>query len=158
MAGGFKFGGVDQGEQVTVPVEERTVHPGLAGDAANADRGAVLRGVFDRVGDALAPAVGASLAPAAHGGDHPAPHGRTSGSGWRIFGRPSMTVRPRRTTVTASSIWVRSSGVRSPGDQASDPADLLFGRHGFRAGPVIGLEGGHQPIAAAEPVSKCVLR
>jgi hypothetical protein len=35
------LGGVDEGEQVAVAVEEGAVDPGLPGDAAHADRRAV---------------------------------------------------------------------------------------------------------------------
>lgn len=99
-----------------------------------------------------------------HGGDHGSLQGLTSGSGWPTRGMPSITGRLRRTSATASSIWARSSSDRQvvqvsldPVDQAADAADFLFGGHGLAAGPAVGLEGRHEPLAAAEQIREVTL-
>jgi hypothetical protein len=60
------FGGVELFEQVAVAVEEAAVHCGGAGDAGDADLGAVAAGLVDRGDDALAAARGVGLAPGAY--------------------------------------------------------------------------------------------
>jgi len=86
------FGGVDEGEQVAVAVEEGAVGAGLQGDAAHADRGAVLGGAVDGALDALAAR-------------------RPSAMTVPMRGMPSITLRLRRTTATASPIRACSSPV-----------------------------------------------
>lgn len=66
LRGGLEFGGMDQGEQVAVAVEERAVHPGLPGDTGDADGRAVLGRRFEGAGHSLPSAVGAVLAALAH--------------------------------------------------------------------------------------------
>ncbi|MEU4898703.1 hypothetical protein AB0B12_40730 [Streptomyces sp. NPDC044780] len=39
-------------------------------------------------------------------------------------------------------------------NEASDPSDLLFGRHGVSPCPVVGLEGGPKALAAAEQIGE----
>jgi hypothetical protein len=65
--GGWQgLAGMDPGEQVAVPVEERAVHPGPAGDRRHADLFAGPRGLFQRLEDALTPTLGVSAPPGGH--------------------------------------------------------------------------------------------
>src|SRR6516225_11670027 len=95
-------------EQVAVAVEERAVDSGAASDAGDAEFCAVFDGGVEGGEDALAASGGVGSSSVDHRvdgrggvGGHGVLSGRRSGMGWRVRGMPSMTLRWRRTTVTA---------------------------------------------------------
>ncbi|MGW0877895.1 hypothetical protein ACWD3Z_46720 [Streptomyces sp. NPDC002740] len=95
---------MDQREQVTVATEERAVDPGLPGDAAHADRRTGPGGLHDGGFHTPAAAFAAGSAAAGHSGAHADLAVWMSGKDLPMRGMPSITLRLRRTTATASPI------------------------------------------------------
>jgi hypothetical protein len=78
VPGRFQFGGVDEGEEVSVAVEEGAVHARLPGDAGHADRGVVTGRALDGREHSLPTPFGVGLAAVGHGGVHAGLQGRTN--------------------------------------------------------------------------------
>lgn len=162
-AAGFEFGGVDEGEQVAVTVEEGAVHTGLAGDAGDADRRAVLGCCLQSVDHPLPSAVGVSVAAFAHRGAHVVPPKTDVGQGLADAGHAEHD-GPAAADHRDGFLDLRLilGEVVEVGfdtfDQAADPPDLLLGRRGLAARPVVRFEGGHQPLAAAQQVGEVCLK
>ena len=118
--GGVGFGAWICLEQVAVTVEEAAVDSGGAGDAGDADLGAVGWARVEGGDDALPAAGGVGLAPLlsrrsavprGRVGGHAGPPWRRSG-GVRTLGMPRVTARCRRIVATAWSTWARSAAVK----------------------------------------------
>ena len=73
-------------------------------------------------------------------------------------GMPRVTVRWRRTAVTACSIWLRVVGGEvveiggDSGDEPADPGDLLGRGRGLGSCPVVDIGAGQELFPVAEQV------
>ncbi|GLW34489.1 hypothetical protein [Actinoplanes regularis] len=152
-------------EKIAVSVEEGAVDPSGAGDRGNADVRLGGAGRVDGADDTLASTAGVGPAPVGEmAAGHATRSGRTSGSGWRERGMPRPTMRFLfwRTTATASVIcaFLRGEFVQvgsHPGDEATDPLDLVLGGHGLLHRPGVGVHGCRQALAMAQQVGKVAL-
>src|ERR1039457_4821589 len=175
--GRFGLEGVDLLQQVAVPVEERPVDRGGASDTRRTDLGALGGGAVERGGDALAAAGGVGMAAlppwlGRGGGGYGGGAGGVGGGRCGCGGPEGRHAEGDGVgcTVTADHgdgfadlglLGVIEAGdvALDPGDQVPDPDDLLLGRGGVGAGPLIAaVDGGGQPFAGAQQVLQVCLQ
>jgi hypothetical protein len=165
--GGFGLEGVDPLQQVAVPVDERHVGSGGAGDSGGADLGAFCGGTVECGGDALAAPEGVGLAAFQHGLGLGGIHAVASGisvcgcagaeagyaEGDSVSGAATAHHRDGFVDLGALSVVKAGEVALDLGDQVPHPRDLLLRGGGVGTGPFIGAgDGGGQSLPPPEQV------